>query len=376
MEGGFFTNVYAVDINRPSFFEIVAKENLLDSLRPAVRFVVQIFIVRSPTWASWLDKWEWVYNLTLLVVEERYLKNHQASFAEYFFGMQREALAPGGGVSSPLEALEQERQRQAAPELSPKEKWGSLFFLVVMPAIKEKCEREFRRLETEQLQQQSGSGDASAGEVVSFRKKAERLYVKLYPWWHLVSQLTVLAMIGRFILRKSDYVSPGMWLLNLKIRRAPFQPPPQQPLLGAEEDPTWMSWLREKLREGTAAAPGYLIFGVIYFLQFMSWWYRRETMLQPFEPKKAPPPPEKPPPYDEDLVGKVGAKAIYLLPQDRRICAVCMQPRRNPAAASSGYVFCYPCLMHHVREHGRCPVTGMRCSPDSVRRIYEPSSKP
>lgn len=160
----------------------------------------------------------------------------------------------------------------------------------------------------------------------------------------------------------------------MKIQRAPMQPPPPPALqLPGQEDPGRMAWLREKLRDAMAAAPGYAIFGVVYFLQFMSWWYRRETLLQPYVPKQAPSPPPRPLPYDEAIVGRVGARAIYLLPQDRRICAVCMRPRRNPAASASGYVFCYPCLMYYVREHGRCPVTGVRTSPEQVRRIYEPS---
>ncbi len=44
---------------------------------------------------------------------------------------------------NPLEALEQERQRLATPDLVPLQKWGSVVFLVVVPVIRQWCEQQF-----------------------------------------------------------------------------------------------------------------------------------------------------------------------------------------------------------------------------------------
>ena len=52
-----------------------------------------------------------------------------------------------------------------------------------------------------------------------------------------------------------------------------------------------------------------------------------------------------------------------------------LPPRRkcsNPAqVATSGFVFCYPCVFAHVMDHGRCPVSGVPATLDHIRKLYE-----
>ena len=43
------------------------------------------------------------------------------------------------------------------------------------------------------------------------------------------------------------------------------------------------------------------------------------------------------------------------------VCLLCLQV--------SGYVFCYPCAVHWVRENGCCPVTRLPATEDHIRRI-------
>lgn len=60
---------------------------------------------------------------------------------------------------------------------------------------------------------------------------------------------------------------------------------------------------------------------------------------------------------------------------DKWRCPLCREPRINPAASTSGYVFCYRCLMLHLRNVGEhCPVTGRECPTSRVVRIYEPTA--
>ena len=59
---------------------------------------------------------------------------------------------------------------------------------------------------------------------------------------------------------------------------------------------------------------------------------------------------------------------------DPRLCPLCLQKRVNPAASSSGFVFCYKCLVVYLREKGpKCPIVGMRCEEKQVVRLYEPT---
>jgi len=43
----------------------------------------------------------------------------------------------------------------------------------------------------------------------------------------------------------------------------------------------------------------------------------------------------------------------------------------NPTVLTlSGYVFCYNCIMLHVKQHGTCPVTLVPAQEHHVRRLY------
>lgn len=74
---GFLTSVYAgKDIFRPTFFELIAQEQLSEVFRPAVRFVVDIWRQRlqgrhSSLFLRVLNSWDSFYTLFLLFLEGR-----------------------------------------------------------------------------------------------------------------------------------------------------------------------------------------------------------------------------------------------------------------------------------------------------------------
>lgn len=82
--------------------------------------------------------------------------------------------------------------------------------------------------------------------------------------------------------------------------------------------------------------------------------------------KKLPiPPPPMPPNLIEDVVQN----------SDKWSCPICKEPRINPTASTSGYAYCYKCIISHIRNVGDyCPMTGMQCREDDVVRLFEPSA--
>ena len=75
------------------------------------------------------------------------------------------------------------------------------------------------------------------------------------------------------------------------------------------------------------------------------------------------PPPLPPPPLNQKGIS---------IPVDKMRCPICHEHRINPVAASSGYVFCYKCIVLYMKEHGnRCPITGMACTTSQLVRLYE-----
>lgn len=83
-----------------------------------------------------------------------------------------------------------------------------------------------------------------------------------------------------------------------------------------------------------------------------------------------------PPPHPPKLLDETESACVRgRLPQDNTCCPICHRPHVNPAASTSGYVFCYRCLVMHLRSSGeRCPLTGMHCPESRVIRLFEPTA--
>ena len=56
---------------------------------------------------------------------------------------------------------------------------------------------------------------------------------------------------------------------------------------------------------------------------------------------------------------------------NKGVCLICMGQRVNPTAATSGFVFCYRCILLHVRAEGKCPVSGVKCKEEEITRLFE-----
>lgn len=70
---GFLISVYAgEDVSRPTFFELVAQEQLMDSLRPALSFIVNVYAERCPPWMlPLLSRWDAIQSALCLWLEAR-----------------------------------------------------------------------------------------------------------------------------------------------------------------------------------------------------------------------------------------------------------------------------------------------------------------
>ncbi|CAD6998940.1 peroxisome assembly protein 12 [Ceratitis capitata] len=97
-----------------------------------------------------------------------------------------------------------------------------------------------------------------------------------------------------------------------------------------------------------------------FFLQFIQWWYSNDQRRKIGGTLK------NPIPYKGDPVN--------LKDNDTRKgnCPVCLMKIDTPTACSiSGYVYCWRCIISHLKEHSTCPVTGYQITVDDLVRIYE-----
>ena len=60
-------------------------------------------------------------------------------------------------------------------------------------------------------------------------------------------------------------------------------------------------------------------------------------------------------------------------------CPICRAKRKNETLVpSSGYVFCYKCIVSHLRsgeDEGSCPVTGLPVREADLIRLFPPGSE-
>ncbi|CAI5989005.1 unnamed protein product [Closterium sp. NIES-64] len=108
--------------------------------------------------------------------------------------------------------------------------------------------------------------------------------------------------------------------------------------------------------------PHHSSIAAVFVFKMAEWWYQTgEQKLS--APTVYPPPPPPPPP-------KVTPAGIPV-PADRSLCPLCLCRRTNPTApATSGFIFCYPCIFAYVDKFGRCPITHHPTTVDQLRRLF------
>ena len=53
-------------------------------------------------------------------------------------------------------------------------------------------------------------------------------------------------------------------------------------------------------------------------------------------------------------------------------CPICRGKRKNETLVpTSGYVFCYSCIVKFIRTHGICPVTKYPVNEEELVRVYD-----
>lgn len=55
---------------------------------------------------------------------------------------------------------------------------------------------------------------------------------------------------------------------------------------------------------------------------------------------------------------------------DLRLCPLCGDARVDPALSTSGFCFCYACLLKHVQVTPSCPITNQPCQVSEIRKVF------
>ncbi|KAH3883568.1 peroxisome assembly protein 12-like [Dreissena polymorpha] len=323
----------AVSHDKPSYFEVLAQESLLSTVRPAVKHAIRVVAESKPERFGWfLLHFDEIYTFLDFLVEHHHLRKYAATFSEHFYSLRRDCNDSTNG------------------KLSTKVLWKSLFLVVLLPYVKQKFDEYFEN-------QRHLYNTFTSNKAMAPLTKA---FVAIYPYVHTAWEATVLAYQTGYLLGKLDHHSPflflsGATLVNdLETTEVPL-------------GPSRLSWANMSVprralyllgRLGSLCAVGVstgLSVGV-FFVQFLDWWYASETTHTSLT---ALPIPEAP----QDDKGTIDLHW--------KLCPVCHRTRSNDTALSvSGYVFCYPCIYDYVSEYKKCPVTQYPAQTDHLIKLY------
>ncbi|KAL3808074.1 hypothetical protein ACHAXA_006627 [Cyclostephanos tholiformis] len=311
--------------------------------------------------------------------------------------------------------------QRAVTELKKFDKTLSAVLAALLPYCKERCDR-FYKVWTEQ-----SNGSLSYRLPVNTRMDQSGTYtysmkkfVQLYPYFHMVHEGSIFLYQYAYLMGYSAYWSFSLHAMGVILRRitvADIQHQQQQKQILPEQNlqsilesdvfPSQQSMQASPLHthrshfdaakstlQTTITIPrlfrGAVLCSISYTL--LSGWYsyfQRELQLRrrrwiagdeddstsrrqdlgmndSRRTTKLPiPPPPMPPNLIEGIVQS----------NDKWSCPICQEPRINPTASTSGYVYCYKCLVSHIRNVGDyCPMTGTPCWEDGVVRLFEPSA--
>jgi peroxin-12 len=333
-------------------------------------------------------------------------------------------------LSSPV--AQEQRYQSRVVELSKIDRTKSALLAALLPYWKERCDQLYTR-----LKEQTNTDDTNYNASYMNRnrsintqsrratlQKMKNRFMRLYPYFHMTHEGSIFLYQFAYLLGYTSYWSFSLHALGQILRRMTVADVQQQQQQHQQQKHqrliqtskgrgvpsprttplTSASKQTQQISTATSSNPsiqtkvtipnmirGAIIFSLSYSI--LSGWYshfQRELRLrrrrwitgERGESERQStnegddsqqrvilpiPPPPLPPPklLDEN----------EQLSIDKWSCPLCHEPRINPTASTSGYVFCYKCLIMHLRRKGEyCPVTGIPCYESKVVRLYEPTS--
>ncbi|KAJ2751826.1 ubiquitin-protein ligase peroxin 12 [Coemansia pectinata] len=368
------------DSGKPSLFEIVAQHKMSDLIEPALRHVTSVYAHRYPRHLVRILNWhEEIYAAVMLVVERHYLRAYGGSFAEHFYGTKRVRTHKIRGDNG----------------LTRGDVWGSLALLVGLPLVKGRLDQYYERISGGDAARLLGSSFAQAEQnedpspetataaagsdlyglrrrLMSWRLSLKRMFKLCYPHANFMYHAATALYYIAYMFDRTDYNSPWLHMLGLQVRRlsaADYRAMNERGSatsdLAAPANGSPIRFARNMVAHLLTGGLDFLKVLLplsIFFYRFLEWWHRsdfhKKAQMTP-----PPPPPMPLKPHPEGLS----------VPEDQTLCPICNEPRTNPAAAPSGYVYCYPCIFNHISDKHTCPVTLAAAHVNGIRKLYSDS---
>lgn len=356
----------------PSFLEMKMMEEATASARSGMALGLEYMLQRAsqtrhPQWRARITRFieyciktygaELRLVVTYLVNRKCLRSNACATVAESLYGGRRAKLGPVG-----------ENGQRSVLSLDDRDKTRLALLLALGPYLQERLEELYQRWK---LQAQSQT--AACDRNTSMWAKLRAAFVAAYPYLHMTKEGTIIVYQWLFLLGMTLHFDPASHILNQVVRRTTKADVPQSKVGGGDgilatetslssTEAVRMDPLRKAILVGLSST-----FVLGWLRQFRN-LVRAQTQQRQSSIEAIPPP--TPLPVKLDQKTRMRPPSMT----NPKLCPLCRQPRINPAASSSGYVFCHRCIVMFVREHGKCPITGTACPESRILRVYEPNN--
>lgn len=345
-------------------------------IEPAIRHLF-LYISGITNNDTLINGFEDVYTLIILCLQWQSLSSNDASITEKLYGLKR--------INS---------SNSSNQYISRKQKMLSLVLMILLPRLIDKL-RTFAQQINEGFQFQSRNENqtimpstTSSNIVLQYiptrlHQPIQTIYTSiqklhyytiktcalLLPYIEFSADISVIAYQIMYLCGKSEYHHPIFALLNMKLSKSRFL---QNTTTNNNSTTSTTNIQQNNATTGTNNITNNwsVIIVLTLILTVRTAEYLRSHQNEHENqnlsgrlsgPVALPSVPE---------AGKVGRGCI--IPSlDSNICSICNHTRQNPCASSSGYVFCYLCLLPYIREFHRCPVTGLHCEEMDIIRLYE-----
>jgi peroxin-12 len=151
--------------DRPTFFELVAADKLVPSLRAALVYSVGVLVSRRPSLARLLDHEDEAFALFMLLVEWHSFATSDGSLAEGLYGLQR-TRARGSRAPRTEPASRREPRESAARRITKAQRIASVALLAGVPYARAKLDKLYARLARARGLEHATDADAVAGAIL------------------------------------------------------------------------------------------------------------------------------------------------------------------------------------------------------------------
>jgi len=150
--------------DRPTFFELVAADKLVPSLRAALVYSVGVLVSRRPSLARLLEHEDEAFALFMLLVEWHSFATSDGSLAEGLYGLQRTRAR---GLKLPrTEPASRPAPQSAARRMTKSQRIASVALLVGVPYARAKLDKLYARLARARGLEHATDADAVAGAIL------------------------------------------------------------------------------------------------------------------------------------------------------------------------------------------------------------------